>query len=104
MSHRTGECSANEKSVAVYGEYLEMSSQAFYRRRWLIVKNAIEDTGTDHPIPLPKVSSKILAKVIEYCKYHVGNQKSTDDKPATPEDEVKSWDQDFVMGRSGDSV
>jgi hypothetical protein len=26
------------------------------------VKNAIEDTGTDHPIPLPKVSSKILAR------------------------------------------
>ncbi|CAM6044395.1 unnamed protein product [Sphagnum compactum] len=41
-----------------------------------IVKNAIEDTGTDRPIPLPK--------------------KSTEDKPATPEDEVKSWDQDFV--------
>jgi hypothetical protein len=28
MSHRTGECSANEKSIAVYGEYLEMSLQA----------------------------------------------------------------------------
>ncbi|CAM6042963.1 unnamed protein product [Sphagnum compactum] len=60
------------------------------------VKNMIEDTGMDHPIPLPNVSSKILAKVIEYCKYHVDNQKSTDDKPATPEDEVKAWDQDFV--------
>jgi S-phase kinase-associated protein 1 len=60
------------------------------------VKNMIEDTGMDHPIPLPNVSSKILAKVIEYCKYHVDNQKSTDDKPATPEDEIKVWDQDFV--------
>ncbi len=60
------------------------------------VKNMIEDTGVDHPIPLPNVSSKILAKVIEYCKYHVDNQKFTDDKPATPEDEVKAWDQDFV--------
>jgi S-phase kinase-associated protein 1 len=60
------------------------------------VKNMIEDTGMDHPIPLPNVSSKILAKVIEYCKYHVDNQKSTDDKPATPEDEIKAWDQDFV--------
>jgi len=35
------------------------------------VKNMIEDTGIDAPIPLPNVSSKILAKVIEYCKYHV---------------------------------
>ncbi|CAM6049350.1 unnamed protein product [Sphagnum compactum] len=60
------------------------------------VKNMIEDTGMDLPIPLPNVSSKILAKVIEYCKYHVDNQKSTDDKPATPEDEIKAWDQDFV--------
>jgi S-phase kinase-associated protein 1 len=56
----------------------------------------IEDTGMDHPIPLPNVSSKILAKVIEYCKYHVDNQKAGDDKPATSEDEIKAWDLDFV--------
>ncbi|CAK9194895.1 unnamed protein product [Sphagnum troendelagicum] len=60
------------------------------------VKNMIEDTGMDHPIPLPNVSSKILAKVIEYCKYHVDNQKASDDKPATSEDEIKAWDLDFV--------
>ncbi|CAK9197922.1 unnamed protein product [Sphagnum troendelagicum] len=60
------------------------------------VKNMIEDTGMDHPIPLPNVSSKILAKVIEYCKYHVDNQKAGDDKPATSEDEIKAWDLDFV--------
>ncbi|CAM6041351.1 unnamed protein product [Sphagnum compactum] len=60
------------------------------------VKNMIEDTGMDHPIPLPNVSSKILAKVIEYCKYHVENQKASDDKPATSEDEIKAWDLDFV--------
>ncbi|CAM6073300.1 unnamed protein product [Sphagnum tenellum] len=60
------------------------------------VKNIIEDKGMDHPIPLPSVSSKILAKVIEYCKYHVDNQKASDDEPATPEDEIKAWDLDFV--------
>jgi S-phase kinase-associated protein 1 len=60
------------------------------------VKNMIEDTGIDAPIPLPNVSSKILAKVIEYCKYHVDNQKTSEDKPATPEDEIKAWDADFV--------
>ncbi|KAL2636363.1 hypothetical protein R1flu_007842 [Riccia fluitans] len=52
--------------------------------------------GTDNPIPLPNVSSKILSKVIEYCKYHVENSKNRDDKPATPEDEIKLWDADFV--------
>jgi len=60
------------------------------------VKNMIEDTGIDAPIPLPNVSSKILAKVIEYCKYHVENQKTSEDKPATPEDEIKAWDAEFV--------
>lgn len=61
------------------------------------VKNMIEDTGKDAVIPLPNVSSKILAKVIEYCKYHVDNQKgATDDKPAASEDDIKAWDADFV--------
>lgn len=60
------------------------------------VKNMIEDTGKDAIVPLPNVSSKILAKVIEYCKYHVDNQKTTEDKPAAPEDDIKAWDADFV--------
>ncbi|CAM6088255.1 unnamed protein product [Calypogeia fissa] len=60
------------------------------------VKNMIEDTGTDSAIPLPNVSSKILAKVIEYCRYHVESQKVSDEKPAVPEDEIKQWDAEFV--------
>jgi len=48
-------------------------------------------------IPLPNVNGKILAKVIEYCRYHVeAAKKGADDKPAKTEDEVKSWDTDFV--------
>lgn len=60
------------------------------------VKNMIEDTGTDSAIPLPNVSSKILAKVIEYCKYHVDSKMTSDEKPAIPEDEIKQWDAEFV--------
>lgn len=61
------------------------------------VKDMIEDTGTNSPIPLLNVSSKILAKVIEYCHYHVVEaRKSGDDKPGLPEDEVKVWDSEFV--------
>ncbi|KAJ7554107.1 hypothetical protein O6H91_06G125600 [Diphasiastrum complanatum] len=60
------------------------------------VKNMIEDTGTDSPIPLPNVSSKILAKVIEYCKYHVELQKAGEDKTAVSEEDVKAWDAEFV--------
>lgn len=54
------------------------------------VKNMIEDTGGEEVIPLPNVSGKILARVIEYCKYHVdANKKGADAKPAKSEEEVK---------------
>ena len=38
--------------------------------RSVTVKNMVDDTGLDTPVPLPMVDSKILIKVIEYCKYH----------------------------------
>ncbi|KAF8064669.1 SKP1B [Scenedesmus sp. PABB004] len=60
------------------------------------VKNMIEDTGTEDIIPLPNVPGKILAKVIEYCKFHVEAAKKVDDKPAKSEDDIKQWDTEFV--------
>eukprot|EP00245_Coleochaete_scutata_P013156 TRINITY_DN5266_c0_g1_i1.p1 TRINITY_DN5266_c0_g1~~TRINITY_DN5266_c0_g1_i1.p1 ORF type:complete len:159 (+),score=46.99 TRINITY_DN5266_c0_g1_i1:147-623(+) len=62
----------------------------------LTIKNLIEDSGADNPIPLPNVTSKILAKVIEYCKYHCEGGKGDETKPAMTEDELKSWDAEFV--------
>ncbi len=56
----------------------------------------IADTGTEDVIPLPNVPGKILAKVIEYCKYHVDANKKVDDKPSKSEDDVKQWDNEFV--------
>ncbi len=54
------------------------------------VKNLIEDSGAEEMIPLPNVSGKILARVIEYCKFHVdANKKGPDGKPAKTEEEVK---------------
>ncbi|GMI88058.1 ARABIDOPSIS SKP1 HOMOLOGUE 1, UFO INTERACTING PROTEIN 1, S phase kinase-associated protein 1 [Hibiscus trionum] len=53
------------------------------------IKHMIEDDCADNAIPLPNVTSKILSKVIEYCKKHV-------DKEKNPEDEIKAWDADFV--------
>uniref|UniRef100_A0A453GRN5 SKP1 component POZ domain-containing protein n=1 Tax=Aegilops tauschii subsp. strangulata TaxID=200361 RepID=A0A453GRN5_AEGTS len=35
------------------------------------IRHMIEDDCADNGIPLPNVDSKILAKVIEYCKKHV---------------------------------
>ncbi|KAJ1403912.1 S-phase kinase-associated protein 1-like [Sesbania bispinosa] len=57
------------------------------------IKHMIEDDCADNGIPLPNVTSKILAKVIEYCKKHV-EASSNDEKPS--EDDLKAWDVDFV--------
>lgn len=62
------------------------------------VRNMIEDVApSEKGIPLPNVQSKILSKVIEYCKYHVNAKKPGEDgKPSVSEDDVKAWDQEFV--------
>ncbi|KAL6553474.1 SKP1-like protein 4 [Orobanche gracilis] len=66
------------------------------------IKHMIEDDCADDAIPLPNVTSNILAKVIEYCKYHVDDDaeaKSDDvykmaDKGS--KDELKDFDEEFV--------
>ncbi|KAF7847276.1 hypothetical protein BT93_L3130 [Corymbia citriodora subsp. variegata] len=57
------------------------------------IKHMIEDDCADSGIPLPNVNSRILAKVIEYCKKHVESAKSDD---RTTEDDLKAWDAEFV--------
>merc|ERR1712216_943888 len=52
--------------------------------RSITVKNMVDDTGLDAPVPLPMVDSKILIKVIEYCKYHHKAEQES-----LPEDEIK---------------
>merc|ERR1711861_20730 len=59
--------------------------------RSVTVKNMVDDTGLDAPVPLPMVGSKILIKVIEYCKYHHKAEQES-----LPEDEKTVWDKDFV--------
>jgi S-phase kinase-associated protein 1 len=61
-----------------------------------MIKNMIEDTGSEAPIPVPNVSSKILAKVIEYSKYHVDNSPEAEGENKAPEEEIKTWDTKFV--------
>lgn len=63
------------------------------------IKHMIEDDCADNEIPLPNVTSKILAKVIEYCKKHVeaGSDKDKNVTGVTEKDEsLKSWDAEFV--------
>ncbi|KAL1316011.1 hypothetical protein HN51_000670 [Arachis hypogaea] len=57
------------------------------------IKHMIEDDCADSGIPLPNVTSKILAKVIEYCKKHV-EAANAEERPN--EEDLKTWDADFV--------
>jgi S-phase kinase-associated protein 1 len=56
-----------------------------------VIKNIIEDIGTDYIIPLLNVTSKILAMVIEYSNYHVEAAKT-----AISEEDIKTWDEEFA--------
>ena len=47
------------------------------------------------------MQSSILAKVIEYCKYHVAAAKTTEESPAKTEEEIKSWETEFVKVDQG---
>ncbi|KAL1542882.1 SKP1-like protein 1A [Salvia divinorum] len=59
------------------------------------VKYLIEDVSGGSAIPLPNVTGKILAKVIEYCKRHVDAASKDGDKTGSDE-ELKAFDADFV--------
>ncbi|KAF8022678.1 hypothetical protein BT93_F0254 [Corymbia citriodora subsp. variegata] len=53
------------------------------------IRHMIEDECAHGGIPLPNVSSKILSKVIEYCKRHVDADSAspsptTSSSPGTP--------------------
>lgn len=62
------------------------------------IKNLIEDSGIDNPIPLPNVSSDILEKVVTYCTYHhahpvaVVSEENKDEKRT---DDIGAWDAEF---------
>ncbi|KAL2937079.1 SKP1-like protein 4 [Bienertia sinuspersici] len=66
------------------------------------IKHMIEDDCADSAIPLPNVTGKILAKVIEYCKKHVeaaAAKSSSEDRSSSnsaADDELKNWDSEFV--------
>ncbi|CAI8600992.1 unnamed protein product [Vicia faba] len=59
------------------------------------LRHLIEDNCADgEGIPIPNVTSQILAKVIEYCKKHV-EAANSEEKPAA-NDDLKTWDAEFV--------
>ena len=72
------------------GEAVQVAQEVAFKSE--TIKNMIEDTGTEAPIPLPNVSSKILQKAIEYCKHHSEKKEGEGNK----EEEDKTFDAEFV--------
>lgn len=64
------------------GEVFEIEEAAALKSE--TIKNMIEDDCADTAIPLPNVTSKILAKVLEYCRHHAGDA------------DHKKFDADFI--------
>jgi S-phase kinase-associated protein 1 len=64
-----------------------------------LIKNMVEDSGAEEEIPLPNVSSAVLAKVIEYCRHHKDSDPPEIEKPIKStqiSDFVAPWDATFV--------
>ncbi|KAL8274573.1 hypothetical protein Esti_001476 [Eimeria stiedai] len=65
----------------------------------LLVKSMTEDGDDTDTIPLPKVSSAILKKVVDYCTYHHDNPPEeipTPLKTSNLAEVVSEWDFEFV--------
>jgi S-phase kinase-associated protein 1 len=61
------------------------------------IRHMIEDKCADNGILLPNVNSKILSKVIEYCKKHVQLAAKPDGASAlSSTEDIKNWEAEFV--------
>ncbi|RZC55434.1 hypothetical protein C5167_014303 [Papaver somniferum] len=78
------------------GEDFEFEVDAAVSLKSPTIKHMIQDKdGADNVILSPK-TSKILAKVIEYCKTHVGSSP-TEDAGKTKEERKTSRDADEIV-------
>ncbi|KAJ4775362.1 SKP1 [Rhynchospora pubera] len=61
------------------------------------IRHVIEDTGAENGIPLTEVNSKILSKVIEYCKKHVDAERAAAACSASTsaDEELEERNEDF---------
>ncbi|VVB06323.1 unnamed protein product [Arabis nemorensis] len=57
------------------------------------ISHLVEDDCANNEIPLANFTSKILSKVIEYCKKHVAAGESDSDEA---KEDLKKWDAEFM--------
>lgn len=58
------------------------------------IKDLIEDSGTEAPIPIPNITGKVLQRIVEYCKYHTENPDPAGFDPVTAS--ISEWDAEFL--------
>ncbi|KAI3981069.1 hypothetical protein MKX01_032209 [Papaver californicum] len=59
-----------------------------------VIKHIIEDDCADNVIPIPNVSSKTLAKVIEFLNKHGDTKELDEDKK---NEELTRWNKEFIQ-------
>eukprot|EP01016_Furgasonia_blochmanni_P011810 TRINITY_DN154_c0_g1_i6.p2 TRINITY_DN154_c0_g1~~TRINITY_DN154_c0_g1_i6.p2 ORF type:complete len:163 (+),score=59.82 TRINITY_DN154_c0_g1_i6:152-640(+) len=86
------------KLVSAEGETHEVDEEVAVKS--LLVKNVIDDTGTDEEIPLPNVKSATLKKIIQYCEKYKNENPPEIEKPlksANLAEIVPKWDSDYIQ-------
>ncbi|KAK2379496.1 SKP1 protein 1B [Trifolium repens] len=73
------------------GEIFEVEQAVAMKSQ--MIKYVIEDRDSDDTIPIPGVTSAILAKVLEYCKKHVVSAEDG----TSDHDDLKKWDAEFLL-------
>ncbi|KAL5561212.1 hypothetical protein UlMin_030959 [Ulmus minor] len=76
------------------GEVFEVEEAVALESQTL--KHMVEEDCASTEIPLPNVTSSILAKVIEYCKKHADSAAAGDKDAKFTDDTIKAWDAEFV--------
>ncbi|KAL3840192.1 hypothetical protein ACJIZ3_024783 [Penstemon smallii] len=88
---------ATEKKITLRssdGEVFEVDEAVAVESQ--TIKHLIEDECADNVIPLPNVTGKIIAKVIEYCKRHVDAAATSKAEDNKLDDDLKAFDADFI--------
>ena len=67
------------KLVSLEGETLEVDEKVASKSQ--LIKNMIDDAGTEEEIPLPNVKKHILVKIMEYCERHKNDEPPEIEKP-----------------------
>uniref|UniRef100_A0A0E0M146 SKP1-like protein n=1 Tax=Oryza punctata TaxID=4537 RepID=A0A0E0M146_ORYPU len=77
------------------GQHFEVTVAAASMSK--LVRNMIEDECTDNGVPLPNVTSAVLAKVLEYCNEHAAAAAAGGcTKASNKEEKLKSFDAAFI--------